>query len=92
MTNIVLNDITARLPIGQLLGSATDSEIQITDPSGNPVARILLTPHTPEGKTNVGVADAETELEELRRRREHRRADDVTTAELLTRARQAAAE
>jgi len=92
MTNIILNDVTARLPIGQLLGSATDSEIQITDPSGNPVARILLAPHASEGETRSALTDAEAELGELRRRRERRRADDVATAELLTRARQAAAE
>lgn len=92
MTNIILNDETARVPIGELLGSARDSEIQITDQSGNPVARILLTANTPEGETRRAVADAEAALEELRRRRQRCRADDVGTEELLARAHQATAE
>ncbi len=92
MTNIILNDETARVPIGELLGSASDSEIQITDQAGNPVARILLTAHTPEDKTRRAVADAEAALEELRRRRQRCRVDDVGTEELLARAHQATAE
>ena len=63
MTNIILNDETARVPIGELLGLALDSEIEITDQSGNPVARILLVARTPEGETCLAAADAEAALE-----------------------------
>lgn len=89
MTKIILDDERAKTPIGELIGSATDSEIQITDASGQPLARILLTPKGPGFPTPSAVADAEAEIDELRRRRDGSRDHDVTTSELLTRAQEA---
>ena len=80
MSDFVLNDQTAKTPLGELLSSATGEEIRITDESGKPVARILF----PRRDESAGaVEEAEREIDELRKRRNADRSEDVTTRELL---------
>ena len=84
MSTLILNDETAHMPLGQLLHSTNDSNIEIRDEAGGVVAQIFL--HTLK-KSEVCQEHsklAEAEIDELRRRANDRRGD-VTTAELLAR-------
>ena len=99
MARIILDAETAKTPIGEMLRTATESEIELTDESGKLVARIVLASGEENGVTLVfGGPDGQRlliereidlddpqEVEEIRRRASSSRDGDVTTAELLDR-------
>jgi hypothetical protein len=80
------------MPLGEFLRSAADDVIDICDPSGALLAKVLLKPE-PEGENYASLlADAEANIAELRRRRVSDRSKDVTTAQLLARLKSLASE
>ena len=86
MTSLVLNQQTAAMPLGKVLAAATDQEIQISDESGRLVARILLE------SSDHSVSRAEANVDEIRRRLKADPKLDITTQELLARAKALAGE
>lgn len=91
MTTIVLNEESSRVAIGDILASATGRVVEIKDQQGTVVAELVL--HRPaEGNgADSAAAWAESEIEDIRRRRAADRSKDITTAELLRRAEEAVA-
>lgn len=83
MTELILNEMTAKTPIGELLNAA-DGAIQIRDESGRVLA--TLVPAEEDDPASRAAAQALTaqDLEEIRRRRNSDRSGDLTTAEFLS--------
>lgn len=86
MSTIILNDETAKTPLGDVLRTVSEGETRITDPTGRLIARLTLV-HEPTLR-RLSVEEIERDVEELRRRASSDRSGDVTTADLLARLRQ----
>lgn len=85
MVTFVLNDETAKTPIGEVLSCATDPLIEITDETGNVIGRIMLETDPDDAVYRALIEAAEADIEELRRRSRSSRENDVTTQQLLKR-------
>jgi len=83
MTSMVLNDITSRTAIGDVLAAATGSIIEIKDETGKLVAEIVLHSALQSADSRSHVQQVEADIEEIRRRRSADRAHDVSTKEML---------
>ena len=77
------------MAIGEILAAATGSVVEIKDQRGEVVAEIILHPKTDTNGADSAVAWAESQIEDIRRRLAADRSKDITTAELLRRAREA---
>jgi hypothetical protein len=86
MTSWVLNAETAKTAIGDVLALAAGSGIEIQDETGNVVAKIIVNSESQRAGDDALVAQAEAEVDELRRRRSADRSRDVTTQQLLAKA------
>jgi hypothetical protein len=86
MTSWVLNEESSRTAIGDVLALAAGSGVEIRDDAGRVVAKIIVSPEPQDSSEDRLVAQAESDPDELRRRRGADRSRDVTTAELLTKA------
>lgn len=71
------------MPVGELLRQATGDVVELRHPSGELVGTLLL--HRPPTREEYAkfMAEAEAEIDELRRRA-YRSESGVTTAELLS--------
>jgi hypothetical protein len=83
MASILLNDESARIAIGDLIATAVDPLIEIRNAEGAVIAQIILHPGSGGNGIASAVASAESQIDELRRRRAVDRSKDVTTAEML---------
>jgi hypothetical protein len=90
MTTIVLNEETARRPLGDVLRSASGSEVRITDSTGKLIARLLF--GELPAICRLTREEVEKDLGDLRRRAAADRSGDLTTAQLLERLRRIAPE
>lgn len=89
MSILILTDEMAQTPIGDVLRSATDDVINVKDANGKFVAQICIRAPFVDPRA---LAQATADIEILRRRLSQDPALDITTAELLARARAATGE
>ena len=91
MSTLILTAESSKTPIGDVLRGATDNVIDVKDAAGRLVAKIQVT--TPREEVDPrALAQSTAEIETLRRRRLQDSSLDITTAELLAKARSSAGE
>ena len=87
---LILNEATAKIPIGEMISSATEPIIEIRDEAGTLVAKLAVEQNDDELERQF-VELIENDIEDIRRRARRDPAEDVTTDQLLALACEAAA-